>query len=304
MKSTPKKLLITGASGFLGYQLCKKALDGWQVYGIFHSTSAKMPGVSWIQADIGNYRSLKALMESVRPQAVIHAAAITQPNFCQEHRQISTRINVEACLSIAGLAADARIPLVFTSTDLVFDGTSPPYAETDPPAPTSVYGEQKALAESEMQRRYPHMAICRLPLMFGIAGGDKQGFTLAMIRALARGEAVKLFVDEYRTPVDTASAAGGILQCLEGFQGLTHLGGTTRISRYTMGCLVEQLLGKQLSSIVPLRLADLPMAAPRPPDVSLDSSQAFGRGYRPQEIKAALANILEAIGYPLSAAGV
>lgn len=296
MTTPSKKLLITGASGFLGWQLCRLAAKDWRVLGLFHTQAAAIPGVEWIRADLKDYRSLKALMASTRPQAVIHAAAITHPNLCQEQPHTSARINVDAAVALAGLAADARIPLVFTSTDLVFDGSAPPYGESDPPSPICVYGEQKAMAETQMQQRYPETAICRLPLLFGTAGGAHQGFAVEMIRRLAQGKVVKLFVDEYRTPVDTGSAAHGLLMCLEGGHKVVHLGGRTRMSRFELGRTVERLLGRKTSSIEAVRLADMPMAAPRSPDVSLDSSRAYQMGYRPLGIEEAFGGIIQNLG--------
>jgi dTDP-4-dehydrorhamnose reductase len=85
-----------------------------------------------VQTDLADYWELKKLFELVRPNAVIHCAAISQPNFCQLNREQSYQINVEASINIARLCSDRSIACLFTSSDLVFDGLHAPYQEQDP----------------------------------------------------------------------------------------------------------------------------------------------------------------------------
>lgn len=141
------KLLLTGASGFLGWNICQLAGKQWQVYGTYLTHTPVIPGVNLSQVNLTNYEELKHLFEAVKPDAVIHAAAGSQPNFCQTNPEISQGINVTVSANIAGLCVHGEIPCVFTSTDLVFNGLNPPYQETDSVCPVSIYGEQKVMAE-------------------------------------------------------------------------------------------------------------------------------------------------------------
>jgi len=138
-----KKILITGASGFLGWNLCQQAQKKWQVYGTFWTNPVTIPQVNLIKIDLCDEQELKKLFDRVKPDAVIHTAAASQPNFCQTNPEESHRINVITSVNIAKLCAAAKIPCAFTSTDLVFDGTKPNYQETDPVSPICIYGEQK-----------------------------------------------------------------------------------------------------------------------------------------------------------------
>lgn len=285
-----KKLLITGASGFLGWHLCQMARSTWQIYGIYHTHFIQLPGATLLSTDLTDFQAIKDLFQTIQPDAVIHAAAMSQPNQCQTN-PASYSINVTASCNIAGLCADAEIPCVFTSSEQVFDGLNPPYCETDSVCPINVYGEQKVAAETGMLERCPKVAICRMPLMFG-AAPYAQSFIQPFIERLRTGQVLNLFVDEVRTPVSGTSAAQGILLALEKqIHGLLHLGGRERLSRYEFGLLLIETLQLTNIKLNPCYQTDVPMAAPRAPDLSLDSSLAFSLGYQPGLVKEELGAI-------------
>ena len=210
---------------------------------------------------------------------------MTDPNFCQQNRALSHNINTQVPINIADLCSGLDIPCLFTSSDLVFDGLTPPYSEDDEPSPLSFYGEQKALAEAGMKDRYPSTVICRMPLMFGDPGPVAANFVQRMVHAIQAGETINLFADEFRTPVSGRDAAKGLLIALDRLPGMIHLGGPERISRYEFGKLLSETFRLSTARLNPCRQEDLKMPAPRPPDVSLDSSKATALGFSPKSLK-------------------
>ncbi|MEH1936255.1 MAG: NAD(P)-dependent oxidoreductase [Nostoc sp.] len=280
-----KKLLITGASGFLGWHLCQLAKQEWEVYGTYFSHPLEIPGMKMLKANLTNFQELQRIFSDIKPAAVIHTAAHSQPNFCQTHPEESHAINVIASGNLAGLCADNSIPCAFTSTDLVFDGLNAPYREMDSVCPVNLYGEQKAIAEADMLERYPMTAVCRMPLMFGAATPTAKSFIQAFIQTLKAEQELSLFIDEFRTPVSGTTAAKGLLLALEKVNGIIHLGGKERISRYYFGQLLVEVFQLPTTGLKSCRQQDVKMAAPRPPDVSLDSSKAFALGYQPLSLK-------------------
>jgi dTDP-4-dehydrorhamnose reductase len=223
---------------------------------------------------------------------VVHAAAESQVVACEKQPRRSLAINVVVPERLAGICAQRRIDFLFTSTDLVFDGRRAPYEEGDPTTPVCEYARQKAAAEAAVLERCPQALVCRMPLMFGLAPNTRRHFTVQMLTAIASGRPMRLFVDEFRSPVDTASAAAGILAVLGKARGLLHLGGRTRVSRYDLGCLVAGALGLEPAMLEPTAIDDLELAVRRSPDCTLVSERAYGLGYAPQPLEEAVRSVV------------
>jgi dTDP-4-dehydrorhamnose reductase len=244
-----------------------------------------MEGVQKESCDITDFKELKKLFERTRPDSVIHAAAEPRPDFCQQHPQESRKINVDAGVSLAGLCHDAGISCVFVSSDLVFDGASPPYSEERETAPISIYGEQKVSAEKGMRERHDRLIICRVPLMYGDAPSGAQSFIQPFIKSILEGKELRLFFDEFRTPACGANAAAGLLLALKHTPSILHLGGRERISRYEFCRKLAAALGRPDAKLSPISVKNSVTIAPRAVDVSLDSSKAFSLGYNPDTIE-------------------
>jgi dTDP-4-dehydrorhamnose reductase len=288
-----KKLLITGASGFLGWYLCEAAYQsGWQVFGTSHRHAIAPPHHTILPLDLTDFTAVRQCFDDLHPDAVIHAAAMSQPNACQTQPDLSHQINVIASLNLAGLCADAGKPLLFTSSEQVFDGEQAPYSEGDSVNPLNLYGEQKVLAEIGILQRHPTAAIARMPLMYGFSP-YAPSFLQPFIATLKAGERLNLFVDEWRSPVHGADAAAGILLALAQVQGMIHLGGKERLSRSAFGQILVEQLNLPQTLIHLCHQADLPMAAPRAKDLTLDSAIAFGLGYAPQSVAEGLRSLCQ-----------
>ena len=275
-----KRLLVTGASGFLGWNICSAASRAWEVFGVEFAGRVKIPNVKMVNTDLTDFQELKGLFSNIQPDAVIHAAAASKPNYCQVNQTESCRINVETSVEIADLCAERNIPLVFTSTDMVFDGLNPPYKEEDTVCPVNIYGEQKVLAEERIMDRYPEAVVCRLSLMFGYSP-EASTFFQQIIQSMRKGMELQLFSDEYRTFVSAGSVVSGIFLALENISGILHLGGNERVSRYDFGKLAAQVFQIDNAKLLPCSSKDIPMAAPRAPDLSLDNSKARALGFNP-----------------------
>lgn len=286
-----KRLLVTGASGFLGWNVCKIALDQYDVHGTFNTHPLTIDNVILHRIDCTDTSSLKILLAAVAPDAVIHTAAAADPNFCQTHPDLSAKINVYTPAIIARICSDASIPFIFTSSDLVFDGKKAPYAENDPVCPLSLYGEHKALAEQEISLAYPQAVICRMPLMYGDAPPPAKSFIHPMIAALRAGTTLNLFTDEFRTPCSARDAAAGLLLAVKHpGVGTLHLGGPERLSRFDMGHLLAHAIGIT-PSITASSQKEVKMAAPRAADVSMDISKARALGFAPKSMAARLGEL-------------
>jgi len=286
------KLLLTGASGFLGWNICREAYKSWEIFGTVFTHPVKIKGVKIVKTDLTRYREFRKIFKEIGPDAVIHTAALSSPDYCEQHKSGTRKINVDVPVNIAGLCSDSGIPFAFTSSDLVFDGLNAPYTEDDPVCPVNVYGEQKVRAEEGIMKRYPGAAVCRMPLMFGDPGPAASSFFQTMVTALREGRELRLFEDEYRTPISGQTAAEGLFIALEKMNGIIHLGGTERISRYHFGLLMMGVLGIRDARLLRCRQKDIATAAARPPDISLDSLKAYAKGFRPLPLKDQMEELL------------
>ena len=282
-----KTILITGASGFLGWELCQLASDQYKVCGTYFSHPVSNTNWQLVNIDLCNYKQLRELFKTIKPDGVIHAAAAADPNWCQTNPQLSYKINVQLAINIAGLASDRHIPCVFTSTDLVFDGETGNYKENDTLNPVCLYGEQKALAEGAMQERYPLMTICRLPLMFGLPSPTSASFFTNILNNLKQNIPQKLFADEYRSMVGNTTISKGLLSALQIKHGaILHLGGSEPISRYQFGLQVAETFYLDPKTIISSKQNEVTMPAKRPANVTLNSERAYSTiQYQPATIK-------------------
>lgn len=279
------RLLITGASGFLGWHLCRAAQATWQVEGTYHRHTPPLPGVGLHRIDLTDAAAVTPWLEQLSPDAVIHTAALSQPNRCEQSPALSYAMNVEATARLAQYCGDRAIPFVFTSSEQVFDGQSAPYSETSPPSPINLYGHHKVEAEAQVQARHPAAAICRIPLLYGPPSPTAECFLQGFLRTLGAGQPLRLFTDEVRTPAYVEDAAAGLLLAIEKATGLLHLGGPDRLNRYEFGLQLAEVFGFDQALLIPSCQADVAMAAGRPPDVSSNSAKAYGLGYRPRSVR-------------------
>lgn len=279
-----RRILVTGASGFLGWNLYQQRPADAEWLGTFHHHAVQFPGVSTFPIDLTIAEDVSALFREVKPDIVIHAAAISDANWCEQHPSASHKINVEASVHIANLCKQGGCRFVLVSSDLVFDGTDAPYLPEAIPNPVSLYGKQKASAEHQIRMIYPESTIARVPLMYGANGPASTNHLSNLLDKWRRGEAIALFTDEFRTPADGGSVARGLYLAHQFPGEVLHLGGPERISRFDFGLQVAASFGLPIDQLKPLKQADLQLPAPRPQDVSLDSSLAFAKGYRPGPI--------------------
>ena len=287
-----KKVFLTGASGFLGWNILNLAKNKHNFIGQYHSSKV-YSDIETIRVNLSSESEIHAALKKSKPDLVIHTASISNANFCQENNKYSHAINVKSSLCLAEYCSDKSIPYSFVSSDLVFDGKKGDYSEKDKVNPISLYGEQKVKAEEGINKIYLDANIFRIPLLFGESHPEFNNALYNMIGQIKKSNNVNLFTDEYRTPARAKSVAEGILECCSLSKGVLHLGGIERCSRFHFGELLCEKFDLDKSNINACLQADIKMSAPRPADVSLNSKKAFLLGYKPKTIKQELAEIYE-----------
>lgn len=271
------RVLLTGATGKLGaYLLRQLRLTGVNVTAWSGSQRVDLFGTTVTPVDLADADAVATAFRAARPGVVLHTAAIAAIGDCHRDPERARAVNVGGTRLLAELASEAGARLLFVSTDLSFDGESAPYREADSPSPLSVYGRTKAEAEAVI-RSMPRGVVVRVSLLFGPALVGRPSFFDDQAAALRQGQTVKLFEDEWRTPLGLATAARALAAVVESdVTGVLHLGGPERLSRLEMGLRLASHLGADARCVTAVKRVDVPAPEPRPRDVSLDSSRWRG----------------------------
>lgn len=299
-----QKLLITGASGFLGHALCPILAPHYDLVGTYFRNLPDQKTVEWIRINLLETNKIAALVQQQQPAAILHLAAISNTTFCEQHPALSHHINVYTTVALAEAAVQLQIPLLYTSTDLVFNGHSAPYTEEDFAYPISQYGQQKQMAEELLLADFEQTFVLRLPLLFGKAPAYAANFFQKSVAQLQAGEAVVAFTNEIRSMISTRAVSKGIAQAIAYAletsseeaqkEQLFHLGGPQACSRYEFMELVAQELGVSSSLIEASLQETAPYAHTRPANVALESQLAAQiLDFKPPSLAIQLQEILQ-----------
>lgn len=273
-----ERWLVTGASGQLGSHLVRQlARAGEAVLAVARGGDCGTPGVATRAIDLADLDQLRSAVLEFRPTRVIHAGAMSAVADCLADPTRAERCNVEATHVLAEAAHAVGARLLFTSTDMVFDGQRPPYREEDPTSPLSVYGRSKARAE-QVLRAFPHTVVVRIPLMYGFALNGRRTTFASQIAALEAGASLRLFDDEWRTCVWLGDAARALIGLARSdYTGWIHISGPERLSRLDLIARCAALLGIAHPNLVPVSRLAAPAPEPRPADLSLDGRRFSAR---------------------------
>ena len=271
--------MVTGYGGFVAGSVVWQALQAgeWDVYALsLVEQPEERERFHCIQFDLCDAAMLADVFQRVRPDAVVHTAALADIDFCQNNQADAARVNVDATRSLARLCTDAGVKMILCSTDTVFDGRKGMYTEEDEPRGVNFYAETKISAESIVRETLENGVIARLSLVMGLPVlGAGNSFLARTFDAWKKGEQTKFPANEIRTPVDVITVGRAFLEIAAGdFAGTIHLAGSTRINRYEMACRIAERLGYSRDLVVATDSNAMPGRAPRPNDASLDNAKA------------------------------
>lgn len=272
-------ILITGASGFLGWHIARHLTGTYNVYGIAFRHSPVIEGIQWIPHDLRIPQGVDRIFEQVQPDVVVHAAAKTSVKECDSNRRDAIRTNIKATERIAALCGRGHVYLIHISTDLVFDGTKGYYTEEDLPNPISFYGRTKRIAEEVVQRYTTQHTIIRCALLFGPPSPHNRSFLGWMEDGFRQAQPVTLFIDQYRTPLYVKDAVNVVEKLIErrdelSAVNLIHVAGPERLSRVEIGEVYCEVFGFDKRLIKKIRMSEKGEVTNDAPDVSMSIETA------------------------------
>ena len=289
------KILITGSSGLLGRYLNVELSKTNEILSTYCKNSENSDKCNSRQIDIRNGDILNSLFDSFKPDIVIHTAAMTNPILSPgTDPKVVYNINVNATKKIADLCDKYSAKLIYTSSDLVYAGyRGSMLDENSKLIPVSLYAETKLMGEIKIQETLDNYLILRIALLYGLGLGKKKNHFEGMYNNLKAGNTVRLFYDQFRTPLSLPEAAriiNGL--CNKNIKGeVINVGGKERVNRVEMGEILCNVASLNKDLIQKISVKDIP-DYPAVEDVSMNTDKLQSLGIKQKSIEESLKEIL------------
>ena len=261
-----KKILILGASGFIGRALSER-LGNEQCMCTYNSGKKLINGIP--------FNILADSIANIDTSAVSHAVVlfgVTNPDHCASNRELSDAVNICGVKRVLDELGERQIPFIFTSSEVVFDGLKGDYVEGDQPNPILSYGIQKRIVEEYIAEKWPLATSIRIAKVYGTRPGDKSLLDCWFQQALLGGE-IRCAADFISSAVHIDDVVNSILTiCSNRLYGTYHVGGPRGISRYDLFLSLLDAIQKKhrvpSTRVVPCSIDDFVTVEKRPKNVS------------------------------------
>lgn len=269
-----QRLLVTGGTGLLGSVLTSVAAHHYDVTACSKRDSLFIPGARSITLDLCNPASVVKVVSATRPSVVVHCAAETRVDWCEDHPEEALRVNVEGTVGLCRAVALTEGCLVYISTDSVFDGFHGNYTEVDEPGPLNIYARSKWLGEQAVRRNLTDHLIIRTNF-YGWGLSPKQSLGEWILERLRLGHRIPGFQDVIFAPLLTDDLADIVLAMIAlGLRGTYHLGSRDAISKFDFAKRIARAFGLDQGLVEPVPMKSIQLRAPRPKVTNLNSSKA------------------------------
>lgn len=257
------RVLITGARGQVGHELLRRAPSGFEVMGLGSS-----------ELDIGDAGSVESTLRQLWPRLIINAAAYTAVDKAESEPGQAYRVNRDGVANLARAAAEIGAPILHISTDYVFAGDAQqPYLETDPTAPSGVYGASKLAGEQVLAEIHPRHLVLRTSWVFGAHGNN---FVKTMLRLGRERDKLGVVADQHGGPTPADSIADALWQLASSYRsqgnlqwGIYHFSGAPACSWHDFAVEIFRQAGQmglleRLPRVDAISTSDYPTPARRP----------------------------------------
>lgn len=263
------RVAVTGLYGVIGQDLIRNTPRDWTVIDLHHQHPSQSPAVQeHLFFDLTDTASLAKKLATVKPEVIIHLAALTHIDRCELDREngeegLVWQINVRATGEIARYAADTNTHLVYMSTECVFNGRRQSYAETASHSPKNWYGETKAAAEASVMKKTSKAAIVRAVVAYA-PDSTRPNLWQSFQQQLQSNAEISAVNDQRFTPTflpDITAVLRKVSQ--ERLSGIFHVSPTTAITPHEFAQVVAQYYDLSQKKVVgqPLRTFFKPAAA-------------------------------------------
>lgn len=262
------KILVTGVKGQLGYDVVQEG----------ESCGLDMFGTDVDNMDITNAGQVKQVIEAYKPDAVIHCAAYTAVDAAEDNQELCRKINVDGTRNIAEVCKDMDIPMMYFSTDYIFNGQGENFwKEDDPKKPLNVYGQTKYEGELAVQELVEKYFILRISWVFGVNGNN---FIKTMLRVGPQRGEVGVVADQIGSPTYTYDLAKLVIDMIQTDKyGAYHVTNEGICSWYEFACAIFKQAGLDVK-VNPLTTAEYPAKAARPFNSRMSKDKLINAGFK------------------------
>ena len=259
------KVVVIGASGQLGSDLCKEI------------SSVELVPLTHLEVEITDMDSVKQSFAKHRPDVAINTAAFHRVDDCEVEPDKAFLINAMGARNVAVMAEEVGAKVVHISTDYVFGGDSEPrttpYTEFDAPVPPNIYGKSKLAGEELVRHLCSKHFIIRTSALFGVAGSSGKGrnFVETMLRLAQERDELRVVHDQVFSPTYTRDLARKIAQLINTeYYGIFHITNKGSCSWYEFTKEILRLAGLK-TLVTPITSSQYPQKAKRPHFSVLDN---------------------------------
>lgn len=244
------KVLVLGATGLLGKDLMRE----WR--------GDVVTGLGSHDADITNFEQVLKVVQNVRPDWIVLAAAYTNVDGCESNQELALSVNRDGAVNVALAAKNIAARMLFVSSDYVFDGRkTSPYETDDPRNPQSVYGRSKAEAEVRLLETLPECCIARTSWLFGTGG---KCFPDTILKLAETRPALDVVDDQRGCPTYAVDLARGIIGlCRASASGIVHVTNAGQCTWFEFAREILKSVGST-TELKPTTSEKMARPAPRP----------------------------------------
>ena len=265
------RILVTGASGLLGATLIDAWADHHELCALSGTRKVNVPRARLV--DLRTGAGLAEALDDFQPTHVVHAAALTDVDYCERNPDEAQMVNAVASETLARLSRKSGARFVYVSTEAVFDGERGGYRESDRTRPVNVYATSKLDGERRVLNADPTALVLRVGLE-GWRPVGRPGFVQWIVDGLRRGEPRNVCVDWSHT----LAFAANVPLLLERFwagslAGVFHVAGGPRATNMDIALRAAEIFDLDDNLLTPISSGALKLNASRPRDVSMVSER-------------------------------
>lgn len=264
---------MTGSTGLVGATLVLAASSRHEMLAGYRGTAIHFPHAEPIQLDVAVPDSIGSAVARMRPTVIVHCAAETRVDWCEDHSQEALRVNAEGTAHLSRAAASVGARLLYISTDSVFDGSRGNYSEEEAVRPINVYARSKWLGEEAVRRELPDHLVVRTNL-YGWNVSRRENLAEWILARLRCGERVLGFQDVVFSPLLVDDLVATLLEMLDrGLRGVYHVAARQAVSKFEFGRRLARQFGLDEDLVHPVRLESANLRALRPLVTSLNPAK-------------------------------